>query len=152
MPVEVAVARLLDENRRDAEIERAGDAASSAIGQGQDAVIYTSRELVTGDGAEQSLAIGGIVSDGIVRIVQSISAQPRYLVAKGGVTSSDVAVYGLGVRRAEVLGQILPGIPVWRLGEESRYPGMAYVVFPGNVGSDDALAEIRQRLSQATES
>ena len=95
-----------------------------------------------GSGAEQSLAIGSIVSDGIVDIVRSMTAHPCYLVAKGGITSSDVAVHGLGVRRATVLGQILPGVPVWRLGHESRYPGMAYVVFPGNVGDEDALAQI----------
>ena len=140
--VEIKVQRLLNEGQREREVERVAEAASAAIGQGQDVVVYTSRGLVTGENAEQSLAIGRIVSDGIVRFVQSISAQPRYLVAKGGVTASDVAVHGLGVRRATVLGQILPGIPVWRLGEESRYPGMAYVVFPGNVGDKDALAQL----------
>jgi len=45
---------------------------------------------------------------------------------------------------------VLPGVPVWRLGLESRWPGMAYIVFPGNVGDDDALADIRQRLSLRT--
>ncbi|MBI2478639.1 MAG: hypothetical protein HYV60_08390 [Planctomycetia bacterium] len=31
-----------------------------------------------------------------------------------------------------VRGQILPGIPVWQLGPETRYPGLPNVVFPGN--------------------
>ena len=35
-------------------------------------------------------------------------------------------------------------------GEETRYPGMTYIVFPGNVGDDDGLAVIRQRLSRRT--
>ena len=32
------------------------------------------------------------------------------------------ATRGLGVKRAMVLGQILPGIPVWEFGSETRFP------------------------------
>ena len=70
------------------------------------------------------------------------------MIAKGGITSSDVATRGLGVKRALVRGQLLPGVPVWRLGAEARFPGIDYVVFPGNVGSDTALADAVQQLSQ----
>jgi uncharacterized protein YgbK (DUF1537 family) len=45
-----------------------------------------------------------------------------------------------------VAGQILPGVPTWQLGTESRFPGMPYVVFPGNVGGSDALVEVLNRL------
>jgi uncharacterized protein YgbK (DUF1537 family) len=79
--------------------------------------------------------------------VHAITTQPRYLIAKGGITSSDVATRGLDVMRAMVLGQVLPGVPVWQLGPESRHPGMVYVVFPGNVGGPEALAEIVSVLS-----
>jgi hypothetical protein len=41
-----------------------------------------------------------------------------------------------------VLGQLARGISVWKLGPESRYEGMAYIVFPGNVGQPESLAEI----------
>jgi uncharacterized protein YgbK (DUF1537 family) len=68
------------------------------------------------------------------------------LIAKGGITSSDLATKALGVKRALVRGQILPGIPLWEVGVESRYPGLVYVVFPGNVGGDDALVQARQKL------
>jgi uncharacterized protein YgbK (DUF1537 family) len=112
-------------------------------------VVYTSRDLVTGADAEGSLAIGRRVSDGLIAIVRAIGARPRYLLAKGGITSSDVATRGLGVRRALVLGQILPGVPVWQLGPESRHPGMAYIVFPGNVGGPGALAEVVGALRPA---
>jgi uncharacterized protein YgbK (DUF1537 family) len=88
------------------------------------------------------LAIGRRVSDSLVEIVLAVSTRPRYLLAKGGITSSDVATQGLGVKRAMVVGQILPGVPVWELGLESRYPGMPYIVFPGNVGGPDAMAEV----------
>jgi uncharacterized protein YgbK (DUF1537 family) len=50
------------------------------------------------------------------------------------------------VRRAHVLGQIVPGVPVWRLGPETKYPGLRYVVFPGNVGGPGALAEVIRSL------
>jgi len=61
-------------------------------------------------------------------------------MAKGGITSSDLATRGLNVKRAMVLGQLLPGVPVWRLGLEAKFPGLVYIVFPGNVGGPDALA------------
>lgn len=51
------------------------------------------------------------------------------------------------VKRATVAGQIRPGIPVWRTGVESKYPGMAYVIFPGNVGSKTDLKEVAEILS-----
>lgn len=50
--------------------------------------------------------------------------RPLFLIAKGGITSNDVAVKGLGLKRAMVLGPILPGVPVWECGEESKFPGM----------------------------
>ena len=58
---------------------------------------------------------------------------------KGGITSSDVGTKALAVKKARVLGQIQPGIPVWQTGAESRFPGTPYVIFPGNVGEDGTL-------------
>ena len=39
------------------------------------------------------------------------------------------------------MGQILPGVPVWSMSQGSRWPGLPLVVFPGNVGSVEALSE-----------
>ncbi len=146
-PVEVNVRQLLDTDNRQAEIRRITDTASEILESGRDAAIYTSRELVTGADAASSLEIGQTVSDSLIEIVRSIKAQPRYLVAKGGITSSDVATKALGVRRAMIIGQALPGVPAWKLGEETRYPGMTYIIFPGNVGDADALVQIQRNLS-----
>ena len=145
VPVEIDVAALLDERRAEtlAAAIRATDAALSA---NRTVAVFTSRQLVTVDDHAGSLSIGRRVSDGLIEIVQKIAVRPRYLVAKGGITSSDTATAGLGVVRATVAGQILPGVPVWRTGGESRHPGLAYVVFPGNVGGDDALVEVVRRL------
>jgi len=111
-------------------------------------LIYTSRLVVAGVDAAGSLSIGQRISDGLVTLVRSLATRPRYLVAKGGITSSDVATRGLKVRRALVRGQILPGVPVWRLGPESRFPGLDYIVFPGNVGGPQALADIVAALAR----
>jgi uncharacterized protein YgbK (DUF1537 family) len=86
------------------------------------------------------------VSDGLIATVRAIQTQPRYLVGKGGITSSDVATKGLEVKKAAIMGQILPGVPVWQLGPESRYPNSAYIVFPGNVGNADSLAVIQSKF------
>jgi uncharacterized protein YgbK (DUF1537 family) len=94
-------------------------------------------------------AISAAVSQTMARIVAAIQTRPAWLIAKGGITASDVATRGLGVRRARVLGQVAAGIPVWRLGVESRFPGMPYVVFPGNVGGANALAELIASLERA---
>ncbi|WP_186441204.1 four-carbon acid sugar kinase family protein [Desulfamplus magnetovallimortis] len=145
--VEVDVANLLNQQSRNIEIERAASKAYAFLKAGKDCAVFTSRDLVTGEDAEESLGIGRIVSDSLIDIVRSIKVQPRYLVAKGGITSSDVATMALGVKRAMVLGQALPGVPVWKLGDESRYPGMAYIIFPGNVGDETALTTIQKKLS-----
>ncbi len=95
---------------------------------------------------QANLAIGQTVSAALVEIVRGLVVRPRYLLAKGGITSSDIATRGLGIQRALVLGQILPGVPVWQSGAESRFPGLAYIVFPGNVGGPDALVKIVEGL------
>ena len=143
--VEISVDALLDA-RRENEIARVALSAENAMKQNQDVVIYTSRQLVTVNDVEASLTIGQRVSDGLIEILHRINTMPRYLIAKGGITSSDVATKGLNVKRAMIRGQILPGVPVWRLGNESRYPGLDYIVFPGNVGTPNSLAEIIQRM------
>jgi uncharacterized protein YgbK (DUF1537 family) len=102
---------------------------------------------VTGDDAAQSLAIGSSISAALVALVQRLGERPRYLVAKGGITSSDLATRGLGVKRAIVSGQLLPGVPVWRLDAEARFPGLPFIVFPGNVGGPTALTDAVQCLS-----
>ena len=109
-------------------------------------LIYTGRQLVTGKDAQSSLSIGQKVSAGLIAILDKISTRPRYILARGGITSSDVATEGLKVKHAMVSGQILPGVPVWKLGEESRWPGLAYIVFPGNVGDSNALVVVVERL------
>lgn len=114
--------------------------------QSSNVVLSSSRKLVTGGDAASSLSIGNRVSDALVSVVRRLTKRPRFLVAKGGITSSDVATKGLQAKHAMVLGQILPGVPVWKMPADSHFPGIAYVVFPGNVGGTSALLEAFQKL------
>lgn len=113
---------------------------------GKHVVLHTSRDLKLGSDAESSLKIGNQISDALVQIVQSIERPLRFLIAKGGITSSDIATKALAVKRAIVLGQILPGIPVWKTQAESRRPNLSYVIFPGNVGDETALLQAYNKL------
>jgi uncharacterized protein YgbK (DUF1537 family) len=112
------------------------------ISAGKHVAIYTSRQLITGANQQENLTIGERVTDFLVEIVARIKVQPSFILAKGGITSNDIAVRGLGMKRAIVLGQIIPGVPVWELGEETRFPHIPYVVYPGNVGDDHSLVKV----------
>ena len=149
---EIDVPALLTDTLRTATILRLVNQVESALRSGADVVLFTSRQLVTGTDANASLSISQRVSAGLVAIVQALTVRPRYILAKGGITSSDVATQGLGVQRAMVLGQILPGVPVWQLGPETRHPGLSYIVFPGNVGGPDALGAVVTALRPPTRS
>ena len=143
---EVSVNAILDVSKRADEINRIAKLADQALERDRDMVIFTDRQLVTGETAESSLSIGHMASMGLIAILDNINSKPRYILAKGGITASDIATQGLKVKRAMVSGQILPGVPVWKLGEESRWPEMAYIVFPGNVGDSNALVEAVEKL------
>lgn len=148
--IEAAVPRLLDGTTREAEIARLSTTVNQSLAKGQDTIVYTSRTLVsTATGASDPLAIGAQISAALVSVVQRVQVVPAWVIAKGGITSSDVATLGLGVRRALVLGQAIAGVPVWQTGPESRWPGLTYVVFPGNVGGPEALAEMMAILREA---
>ena len=114
-----------------------------ALGHG-DVLLYTSRKLEAG-GLEFSRRVSKAVTE-VVRA--ALKTRPGWVIAKGGITSHDVAVHGLGIRRAEVLGQLLPGmISVLRPTEAAPDAiGMPYVVFAGNVGDEGTLADVVERV------
>ncbi len=137
--VELPLADLLAAEDPNAFIQPIADELAAILRNRKHAALYTSRELISGADDDSSLAIGRRVSQMLVDITRRLPVVPRFIIAKGGITSSDLATGALGIKRATVLGQILPGIPVWQPDANSRYPGGAYVVFPGNVGDDGAL-------------
>jgi uncharacterized protein YgbK (DUF1537 family) len=115
-----------------------------------DVLLYTSRAEVRGRDAAGSLAIARTVSAALAQIAaRALAAGPAWVIGKGGITAHDVGRYGLGIRRAEVAGQLFPGL-ISVLRPVDAAPGAAglpYVVFPGNVGTDQALAEVVGILS-----
>jgi len=120
--------------------------AEENISRGQTTAIYTSRKVLDLGNAEKNLAASVNISDALTSIVNRLNIRPKFLIAKGGITSSDVGTKGLGVKKALVLGQVAAGIPVWRLGAESKFPDMSYIIFPGNVGNVDTLKNIVEIL------
>ncbi|WP_139956101.1 four-carbon acid sugar kinase family protein [Flavicella sediminum] len=144
---EVEVTKLLQKEEQQIEINKAIHFIDANLGAGKEVVIYTSRLVKTGIDGVESLKIVNQVSSSLIRIVKGLQTCPKYILAKGGITSSDIAVKALGVKKAFVEGQIIPGVPVWKLGEETKFPKVPYIIFPGNVGDNDALAHILTKLN-----
>lgn len=148
--VELDVERVLAGG--DAHVAETAGRVAAALETG-DVVVHTSRTLVTADDAAGSLAIARLVSAALVDVVrQTVAAvRPRFVVAKGGITSSDVAAHGLGIRRAIVRGPMLPGIVSLWEPMEGPALGIPYIVFAGNVGDDESLADVVGKLSAVGE-
>jgi uncharacterized protein YgbK (DUF1537 family) len=149
--LELDVPTLLDDAARANHVDQIAGKAARLLQSNEgdsDVVIRTSRTLVTGTDAVHSLSIARTVSAALVGTVREIASQirPAFVIAKGGITSSDTATVGLDIRRAWCRGNMLPGIvsmwePVTGLAQ-----GIPYIVFAGNVGDDDALAAVIDTL------
>ncbi|MGP9503656.1 four-carbon acid sugar kinase family protein [Specibacter sp. AOP5-B1-6] len=120
----------------------------AALAEG-DVIVHTSRLLIKTDDAAASLEIARTVSAAVVQVVNRTlkATPPRFVIAKGGITSSDVAAHGLEIRHAIVRGPMLPGIvSLWEpVGGPAA--GIPYIVFAGNVGDDQSLADVTRKLS-----
>ena len=126
----------------------AGVEAAAAEGHG--AVLYTSRGEYRFPSKAERLAFGERVSDLLVHLVQRLPADIGFLISKGGITSNDTLSRGLALTTARVLGQVRAGCSVVRCpADHPRFPELPVVIFPGNVGGDDALAEVYQIMVAA---
>ncbi|BEU88834.1 four-carbon acid sugar kinase family protein [Selenomonas sp. TAMA-11512] len=139
---------VLQPEKLEVELKRVVAEAEAAMKTGQTVAVYTGRERYDAGNEEESLAVSVKISEAITSIPRRLSIQPAFIIAKGGITSSDVGTKGLQVKRALVLGQVAPGIPVWKTGSESTFPGMSYIIFPGNVGAVTTLRDIVKMLSE----
>ncbi|KAL4940574.1 hypothetical protein BDV06DRAFT_230237 [Aspergillus oleicola] len=121
----------------------AADKAGQLILNGHDVLVMTSRDLITGNDGLSSLKIGSTVAAVLVLFLRLLIPRPRYIIGKGGITSSDAACKGLRMRRAKILGQAASGVPLWQCNEPtSKFFGIPYVVFPGNVGEGNTLRDL----------
>ncbi|NKX52068.1 hypothetical protein HER39_16140, partial [Arthrobacter deserti] len=109
--IEIDVEKLLDEASAPAHLDETVAAAAGALRRG-DVIVHTSRLLAKTDDAAESLRTARTVSAAVVAVVNRTlkTFPPRFVIAKGGITSSDVAAHGLQIRRAVVRGPMLPGI------------------------------------------
>ncbi|MEM1134475.1 MAG: four-carbon acid sugar kinase family protein [Bacteroidota bacterium] len=128
------------------EILRCTELMNSTLDEQKHVLLFTSRKYIAGNTPEKQLADGKMISTGVVEIVKNLSKAPSFLIAKGGITSSDIATKALKIERAEVIGQLLPGVPVWKAGEKSRFSDLPYVIFPGNVGDETSLYQAFSKL------
>ena len=116
--------------------------------QGQTPAIYTSREELTFPDSATRLAFGEQVSALLMDIVRGLPSDLGFLISKGGITSNDTLSQGLALRTTRLLGQILPGCSVVLTpADHPQFAAMPVVLFPGNVGDENALALAYQRLS-----
>ena len=110
-------------------------------------VIYTSRTEIQFDDQQSRLAFGEQVSAFLMDVVRNLPETTGFLISKGGITSNDVLSDGLALRTSRVVGQILAGCSVVRCPQDHpRYPNMPVVIFPGNVGDEQALVTVYQRM------
>ncbi|TLM88000.1 four-carbon acid sugar kinase family protein [Pseudarthrobacter sp. NamE5] len=147
--VEIDVEKLLGAREEaDAHLDQTVDTVVEAL-RGGDVIVHTSRLLIRTDDAAESLRIARTVSAAVVAVVNRTlkTFPPRFVIAKGGITSSDVAAHGLEIRHAIVRGPMLPGIVSLWEPVDGPAKGIPYIVFAGNVGDDQSLADVTRKLS-----
>jgi uncharacterized protein YgbK (DUF1537 family) len=116
----------------------AGDAASAQLDARGLAIVTSERSRSS---EHNTLEHGSRVMEALTTAVRAVIESVDVVIAKGGITSADVARVGIGARSARVLGQVLPGVSVWDL---TAFDGhrVLYVVVPGNVGGPDTLMRV----------
>ncbi|KAK4499712.1 hypothetical protein PRZ48_010230 [Zasmidium cellare] len=149
--IELDVSALLDSPQTSQQtVLEAANLAGAHILNGEDVLIMTSRKLIVGDDELSSLKIGSVVAEALVAFLRFLIPRPRYIIAKGGITSSDAATKGLMFKRAKIRGQAAPGVPLWQCSEPTcKYPDITYVVFPGNVGDNTTLRDLVARWAKS---
>jgi uncharacterized protein YgbK (DUF1537 family) len=148
VPIEFNTHLVTDDSAFVQEVKRVRAACEDALDAGRTTAVFTCRkrfDLNTGN-REDELRVSMKIAGAVTSFVSNLEEKPRFIIAKGGITSSEIGVKALRVRKALVLGQVLPGVPVWLTGPESRFPNMPYIIFPGNVGEEDGLKRIVEML------
>jgi uncharacterized protein YgbK (DUF1537 family) len=140
--VEVETAALASSHAAGA-ISRAIAASAELLERGGLAIVSTTRELDA-----RGFAHGQRIANGLARIVAGLRARVDVVLSKGGITSAVNLSDGLGALEADVIGPLADGISLWRV-TTPEGERMSYVVFPGNVGGDDALADVVEMLAPA---
>lgn len=148
--VEIDVAQLKDNptDAHDTLLQQALSQIEQIHRNGQTPAVYTSREELTFADTQTRLAFGEAVSTLLMDIVKGLPKDIGFLISKGGITSNDTLSKGLALTSARLLGQVIPGVSVvTTASDHPQFADLPVVLFPGNVGGEDALAIAYQRLA-----
>lgn len=143
--IEVDVKKIINQNSRQQEVERATSALEVSLLK-QDSVLVTSRNVEKSNNRAESLIIAVTIADALVEITSRVLANNKigWVIAKGGITSNDLLTKTLKMDRARILGQIFPGfVSVWAPCSADLIFGqeIPIVIFAGNVGTPASLLE-----------
>ena len=140
--------RVFEDNGLDDEVKKTIELVEDNIKQGITAAVYTRRDRIDlpDNNPDKQLEMSVKISDAITKIVSQLQIKPSFIISKGGITSSDIGTKGLMAKKSLVLGQIENAVPVWLTGDEAKFKNMPYIIFPGNVGNDDTLKNIVEKL------
>jgi uncharacterized protein YgbK (DUF1537 family) len=145
-PIEVKVEQLHE--HREEMLDKIVGQCEQIHASGKTPVVFTSRLEKAFADQTSRLSFGDMVSAFLMDVVRNLPKTLGFLISKGGITSNDVLSLGLALRTSRVVGQILPGCSVVCCpSDHPRYPGLPVVIFPGNVGDDQALATAYIRLA-----
>ena len=122
--------------------QQVADAARTAFAGKPVVILATERERSS---EHSTLAHGERVMSALTTAVASLLPEASVVVAKGGITSAEVARTGIGASSSLVVGQVLPGVSVWRMSARDGRD-VPYVVVPGNVGGAATLTRVLDAL------
>ena len=146
--IEIDVTHLREDlNNRESLINSALEKISNTLDSNLTPVVYTSREELSFPDIDTRLEFGKQVSAVLMDIVKGLPKNIGFLISKGGITSNDVLSDGLALKEARLLGQILAGCSVIITPNNHHlFPNLPVVLFPGNVGDENGLVTVYQRL------
>ncbi len=139
--------KVLDGNLHDEAI-RCAKLVSEKLREDKIVVLQTRRERVDfpGDDKEKQLEMAVSISKELTGVLSMLDVKPKFLISKGGITSFDCLSIGLNVKKALALGQVEKNVGVVKILDDTSFKNMPVVIFPGNVGSEDTLYKVIERL------
>ncbi len=143
-PIEVDVSCLPEQSDR--LLGEVLDKVNRAHAAGKTSLIYTSRVERQFPDQQSRLLFGEQVSGFLMSVVHDLPASTGFVISKGGITSNDMLSKGLALPASRIVGQILAGCSVVLTPPEHRLAQIPVVIFPGNVGDQNGLATVYQRL------
>ena len=149
--IEIDVSHLLEDSpeHRTQLLDETLEKVRTAHADGKTPVIYTSRQELQFANVELRLEFGAAVSTLLMDILRGMPADIGFLISKGGITSNDVLSTGLSLKSVRQIGQIIAGCSVVKTeADHPLFPNLPVVLFPGNVGDNNALATVYKRLSK----